>query len=141
MKYIGRLQQAETELIKYLLIKGDVVQAANIAIRMLMEDKYVFLDAEAMAIKALLQYTTATSAPWTGMHASEYKRDLMIYWENWQSTMNPDGKQQHQDVALTYVTAKSCQSLGPLFGSSRSTLSARWSLPENSSRFVTMEQF
>jgi hypothetical protein len=139
--YIGRMQQVETVLIKYLLIKGNVGQAANIAIRMLMEDKYVFLDAEVMAIKALLQFIEGDDC---GMDRKACVRiqdrldDILVELaENYESRRKTAASRR----CTHHLTAKSCQSLGPFFESSRSTLSSRWLIPENSSRVVTMEQF
>lgn len=141
VNYIGRLQLAETELIKYLLIKGDVVQAANIAIRMLMEDKHVFLDSETTSIKALLQYTDSDEC--------DMDRDARVRIQERLDDITEELAEYYESRRKTaasrrcthLVTAKSYKSLGPLFESSRSTLSSRWSAPENSGRFVTMEQF
>lgn len=89
VSYVGRLQQAETELTKYLLIKKDIDSAARIAIRMLMEDgavelfgvskslvipshtfvvsfnhytERIFLEAEAKAIKVLQAYVESSES-------------------------------------------------------------------------------
>mmetsp|Transcript_15275 Transcript_15275/g.33336 ORF Transcript_15275/g.33336 Transcript_15275/m.33336 type:complete len:357 (-) Transcript_15275:2-1072(-) len=57
----GRMQKLDTKLIKYLSqVKNDTTNAARVAIRMLIEDEYVFLDAEQEAIKMLLVYLKTT---------------------------------------------------------------------------------
>ncbi|KAL7532352.1 hypothetical protein ACHAXR_004576 [Thalassiosira sp. AJA248-18] len=53
----GRMQKLDTELIKYFSVaKQDKINAARVAIRMLIEDEYVFPDAEQEAIETLLSY-------------------------------------------------------------------------------------
>jgi len=58
--FAARMQKFDTELIKYFsLAKNDTTNAARVAIRMLIEDEYIFPDAEQEAIKALLVYVNA----------------------------------------------------------------------------------
>ena len=58
----GRMQKLDVELIRYLhLAKNDSINAARVAIRMLMEDEYVFVDAEEEAIKMILLYMSAAN--------------------------------------------------------------------------------
>ena len=53
----GRMQKLDVELIRYFhLAKHDDINAARVAIRMLIEDEYIFPDAEEEAIKVLLLY-------------------------------------------------------------------------------------
>ena len=53
----GRMQKLDTELIKYFRdAKQDNINAAKVAIRMLVEDEYLFHDAELEATKMLLIY-------------------------------------------------------------------------------------
>ena len=53
----GRMQKLDVELIRYFhLAKSDDINAARVAIRMLIEDEYIFPDAEEEAIKMLLLY-------------------------------------------------------------------------------------
>ena len=57
----GRMQKLDTELIKYFSqAKKDNNNAARVAIRMLIEDEYVFPDAEEKATKMLLAYINTT---------------------------------------------------------------------------------
>ena len=53
---IGRLQVLETELISYKLVKGEISKAAQIAVRMLYEDEFIFPDAQLKAVEALVAY-------------------------------------------------------------------------------------
>ena len=53
----GRMQKLDVELIRYFhLAKHDDINAARVAIRMLIEDEYIFPDAEEEAVKMLLLY-------------------------------------------------------------------------------------
>jgi len=53
----GRMQKFDVVLMKYLFhAKNDIVNAARVAIRMLVEDEYVFPDAEREAINILMIY-------------------------------------------------------------------------------------
>lgn len=52
----GRMQQIETELMKYKLRSGDLETASRVAIRMLFDDELVFVDALSQAIEVLLLY-------------------------------------------------------------------------------------
>ena len=54
---LGRLQEIETELMKYKMLTGDVNTAAKIAIRLLKEDSWVFAETAAVAVEVLLVYT------------------------------------------------------------------------------------
>jgi len=57
----GRMQKLDTVLMKYLSqAKDDNINAARVAIRMLIEDEYVFPDAEEEAMKTLLVYMNTT---------------------------------------------------------------------------------
>ena len=53
---LGRLQELETELMKYKMLVGDVETAAKIAIRLIREDEYVFADSMSMALEVLVVY-------------------------------------------------------------------------------------
>jgi len=58
---VGRMQKLDTVLMKYLSqAKNDNINAARVAIRMLIEDEYVFPDAEEEAMKILLAYMNTT---------------------------------------------------------------------------------
>jgi hypothetical protein len=58
----GRMQKFDTELIKYLReAKKDNISAAKVAIRMLVEDEYLFHDAEVEATKMLIIFLKESS--------------------------------------------------------------------------------
>ena len=56
MGLVGRLQQVESELIRYKVLKGQSEEAAQIAIRLLVEDEYTLPDAQLEVVKALVVY-------------------------------------------------------------------------------------
>ena len=58
---VGRLQQIETELMRYKLVMGDLDTAAKIAVRLLKEDAYLFSEAVSAAVKVLLAYVDTDS--------------------------------------------------------------------------------
>lgn len=142
VKYFGRLQMAEAEMVKYLLVKREIVSAAKVAIRMLMEDEQVLLDAEVTALKALREYIDWSDRSMdasTRVQVKEALDDMMDYlseyYEITRKSMSSNRTRKHS------VASKSCRSLGNLVVSKRSTLSERWSMSENSGPFVMMEQF
>jgi hypothetical protein len=53
---LGRLQEIETELMKYNMLMQDVDMAAKIAIRVLMEDQTVFVETLSEAVDVLLAH-------------------------------------------------------------------------------------
>jgi hypothetical protein len=53
---VGRLQQIETELMKYKKIKGELKVAAQVAVRVLYEDEFINDEAENAAAEVLLSY-------------------------------------------------------------------------------------
>jgi len=56
VKPAGRMQQVETELMRYHVLKGDVHTAAKIAIRTLVEDDFALLGTQLQAIDVLIKY-------------------------------------------------------------------------------------
>jgi len=58
----GRMQKLDVELMKYLnLTQNDNDNAARVAVRMLIEDEYIFPDAEEESIRILLRYLETTN--------------------------------------------------------------------------------
>eukprot|EP00339_Tiarina_fusa_P022444 CAMPEP_0117003474 /NCGR_PEP_ID=MMETSP0472-20121206/4778_1 /TAXON_ID=693140 ORGANISM="Tiarina fusus, Strain LIS" /NCGR_SAMPLE_ID=MMETSP0472 /ASSEMBLY_ACC=CAM_ASM_000603 /LENGTH=358 /DNA_ID=CAMNT_0004704127 /DNA_START=68 /DNA_END=1140 /DNA_ORIENTATION=+ len=127
----GRLQEIETELMKFKLYKGEVETAGKIAIRMLREDERVFIDAEAQAVDVLLTYLQSDAA--AKKTSMTLRRELADYREML-SDMVDDRKQAaledlESDSALTRSTRRSDR-----FGG---RVSSNWALASSSGRFVT----
>ena len=58
----GRMQQFDTELIKYFRdAKCDITNAARVAVRMLIEDEYLFPESEQEAIRTMLAYLLSSN--------------------------------------------------------------------------------
>lgn len=58
----GRMQKLDTELIKYYRqVKQDNLNAARVAIRMLIEDEYIFPDGEQEALRTLVAYLESSN--------------------------------------------------------------------------------
>ena len=58
----GRMQQIELELIRYFVVKSDIIMAAKIAIRMMVEDEFIIPEAQKGAIDVLVKYSEQTDA-------------------------------------------------------------------------------
>jgi len=59
---VGRLQQVECELMRYRMAKQNILAAAQIGIRMVVEDEYTLSEAHKMAVEVLLEYCVVTNA-------------------------------------------------------------------------------
>jgi hypothetical protein len=75
----GRQQQIETELIKYKLVKDEVKEAAQVAIRMLFEDEYIGIEAQETAVDALGRYLDSLDSD-NDSHAA-LKKDIKQFHE------------------------------------------------------------
>lgn len=73
----GRMQQLETELMRYNIVKEDLPTAARIAIRMLVEDEFTIPEAQNKAIEVLLQYVGSTQPEDSTI------KDRLIDYQQW----------------------------------------------------------
>ena len=81
----GRLQRLEAELIQYKLLKGAWKEAAQIGIRMLMEDEYISLEAQSCAQESLSMYVPVMEVdPGT---RRELKEGLSVFQNDLQSAI------------------------------------------------------
>jgi hypothetical protein len=131
----GRLQEIETELMKFKLYKGEIDTAAKIAIRMLREDENVFIDAVAQAVDVLLKYLESDEG---AKKASSTLKEELEDYRGMLDDMVDDRKQAaledlESDAALTR-SSRVHDSLGM-------RVSSNWALASSSGRFVTMEIF
>ena len=82
---VGRLQRIEAELIQYKLLKGAWKEAAQIGIRMLMEDEYISLEAQSWAQESLSMYVPVMEVdPGT---RRELKEGLSVFQNDLQSAI------------------------------------------------------
>ncbi|CAB9512321.1 expressed unknown protein [Seminavis robusta] len=79
---VGRMQQVEAELIRYLQLKGDLENASKVAIRMLLEDEYTLPGAQTRAVEVLLEYVQSQED--TAQYDRLVRRELVDYqvWVN-----------------------------------------------------------
>jgi hypothetical protein len=134
----GRMQQMETELMKFKLFVGDLETAAKIAIRMLQEDESVFVDAQAQAVEVLLLY--ADSAHFDDSSRSRIRNELQEYQDILEAVVDEQKQATiddlENDTAISRSTGtRSSKMLGRRYSSHY------WSLRDRSGRFVTMEDF
>lgn len=140
MSYIGRLQQAETEMAKHLLIKGEVVAAARTAIRMLIEDERIFLHAKATAVKVMQAYVESRES-----NIDDSSRAILLesLEDLAQDLSEQDDTRIDESISYTRshrIASKSLRNIGESIESKPSSR-RRWSIQEQSGHFVTMEQF
>eukprot|EP00980_Cylindrotheca_fusiformis_P018801 scaffold6265_cov193-Cylindrotheca_fusiformis.AAC.21 len=137
----GRLQQIETELMKYKLRSGDIKTAAKVAIRMLFEDELIFVDALSQAIEVLLQYLVIAD-----FENSDRLR-LKEVLEDYHEYLKVEAVKQKQSEICALESSMAFKrstefSTGSL--STRHMTSERlsaWTLKACSGQFVVMEDF
>jgi hypothetical protein len=140
MSYIGCLQQAETEMMKYLNFKGEIVAAARVAIRMLVEDEHIFYEAELNAIKVLQAYVKSSYSDMDQGTRERLKEALEDMLDNLSDYFETRRRSVASASSRTHsIASKSLRNFGDAHGTGSS--SGRWSVPERSSQFVTLEQF
>jgi hypothetical protein len=145
---VGRLQEIETELIKYKMMNDDLEGAARIAIRMLQEDAYVFVEAIALAVDALIIYVD-TMTQWEDSTRSKVKRQLMGCTNNLDDVLvgmlhNESGRGSNlsrstEAVSLVRAASGLQESSSQLFV--RNSAFVSWVKNHVSGGFVTMEDF
>ena len=122
---MGRLQQVETELIRYHMLKSNFKMAAQVGIRMLLEDEYIFPSANREAVSALVGYLaspelregTSTTKGGNNGQQQKYKR-LSEQLEKYEYDLleRLDQRTQKQKAIITTieddleVASKSCNS-------------------------------
>jgi hypothetical protein len=137
----GRMQQLETELMKYKLRSGDLKTASRVAIRMLFDDELVFVDALSQAVEVLLQYLDVA-----GFEKSDHLK-MKETLEDYHEYLKIEAVKQKQSeifaLESSFAVKRSTE-----FNSS--TYTARhlnserlsvWTLKDCSGQFVVMEDF
>ena len=144
---IGRLQEAETEIMRYKKLTGDLEMSAKIAIRMLYEDAFVFASAFSTAIEILVAYVDTMdidddSRSELKMKLSEcvdsLDRDLERADE--EATRVSSGS-LHFDSLSEAVSSKISMKLEGSSTFSRADATLDWVKTQFSGGFVTMEDF
>eukprot|EP00585_Thalassiosira_rotula_P018162 CAMPEP_0196205036 /NCGR_PEP_ID=MMETSP0912-20130531/6939_1 /TAXON_ID=49265 /ORGANISM="Thalassiosira rotula, Strain GSO102" /LENGTH=317 /DNA_ID=CAMNT_0041479371 /DNA_START=254 /DNA_END=1207 /DNA_ORIENTATION=+ len=148
----GRMQKLDTELIKYFSqVKNDTINAAKAAIRMLIEDEYIFPDAEQEAIKMLLTYMNTAEV---GNRPKDNNGCIVQGLEGVIETLELECAQRAQDSSYSTLRTSTSSSISRTssvyksLGVKESPLSTRENMVDNSSfrrqsgrGDVTMELF
>lgn len=152
---LGRLQDIETELMKYKMLTGDVEAAAKIAIRMLFEDAMVFAEANHMAIQVLLSYVEEMDS--NDLALAKVKKELNAYSRMLDDDLegiDEESKMSSRNSSRLSVAGSALESLSESAVSRLSTMVEEsqsenlqrtslinWVKNEVSGGFVTMEDF
>ena len=152
---LGRLQDVETELMKYKLLTGDLETAAKIAIRMLFEDAKIFAEATYMAIQVLLSYVDTMDL--NALARAKVKKELKGYVSKLDDDLDgldEDSKMSSRSPSRVSVAGSALESLSESAVSRISSLVEdtqsdyftrtsliNWVKNEVSGGFVTMEDF
>lgn len=137
----GRMQQVETELMKYLMQTGKMEEAAKVSIRMLYEDELVFVDALSTSIEVLIKYLDV------GPFEDGQREKLRETLEDYHEYLKVEAvKQKQTEIVKLESSIAVKRSSEFLRGSGQSKHSdterlSIWTLKECSGQFVTMENF
>lgn len=143
---LGRLQDVETELMKYNMLTGNVAMAARIAIRVLYEDAIGFAETLATAIDVLLAYLNEMDLD-DNTHR-RVKSKLLSYGkkiDNDLENIEEQTKDSTRATALEGLPGNITQRLVTLSEdsstASKGTSMVDWVKKETSGSFVVMENF
>lgn len=137
MTVAGRLQELEGLLMRHKVLNGDLTTAARIAVRMIIEDEHVFVDAMVQAIEVLILYAESEFV------SEEYRASILPALKGYDYVVERAVGERRQDARNDLDSMSNTKSGS--FSLVRHTVTTRLSdsiLPqEESSRFVTMEDF
>ena len=88
----GRMQQVETEMMRYLMLKKDIEPAAKIAIRILVEDEFTLPEAQTKAVEVLLAYVKSPQSRIMDLGV----RQQLVNYHMWLSAM-----EEQNDLCLS----------------------------------------
>lgn len=153
--YSGRLQELELQLMRYKLVQNDIEVAAMIAVRMLIEDEYIFVEAMRQAISVLIKYAESDKVE------EDFSEKILPVLEQYQGCVGKMVAKKKEDLMNSFsdtisLTTRSTGQSAHSLGSRGIILSIRASLmssdsyrsrvsyieqSEVSEVFVTMEDF
>lgn len=130
----GRMQEIETQIMKYYEAVGDIETAAKVAIRCVFEDEKVFVDTQSRALEILVQYVD-NRKDLSDSTKSRISNTLQDYTDMIEDAANHQTQASINDLESDMIS----KATG---GSKNKRFSTRaWSLQQSSGRFVTMEDF
>ena len=143
---IGRLQETETEIMKYKKLTGDLEDAARVAIRMLYEDAFIFAPALSTAVDVLVSYVDKMDIEEDDR--KRIKMELVGYEENIYGELeNIEEQSRHLSGSLHFdslseqVSSRLSMKLDGSGSLSRTDSGHEWVTKHFSGGFVTMEDF
>jgi hypothetical protein len=143
---LGRLQEIETELMKYNMLMQDVDMAAKIAIRVLMEDQTVFVETLSEAVDVLLAHVgtmevDVTTRSRLSLELLNYTKQLDNALAAWDGETR--GSKGSTLESLSYkVTSQIWSTVADeSTGTTRLASRLNWVKKQASGGFVTMEDF
>ena len=77
----ARMQQLDIELIRYAIVLHENEAAARVGIRILVEDEYVFQNAESHAVEALISYVQGCKKDSVPMGISQKTIDMLLEYQ------------------------------------------------------------
>jgi hypothetical protein len=140
ISFVGRLQEIETELMKYYMAENDLDAAAKVAIRPLFEDEYLFAEVNVQAIQVLLSYLALNGDKWDNSVRSTLKKWLEDSLDNVSTGVESERQTSVSDSLLSVLSKSFVGSKGSpsIVGPLRST-NIRYSI--NDQTCCTMEKF
>jgi hypothetical protein len=142
----GRMQQIELELMRYYVVKSDMLVAAKIAIRMMVEDEFIIPDAQKMAMYVLAEYSEHTDA------SPDLQQQLKGYSRWLQATIDEQDSERSSREAVS-VKKDSISFRGSIIARAKSKSAALFHDDDSSARHsiaslrqsmrgdITMESF
>lgn len=133
----GRLQEIEVQLIRRMVLQGDLETAAKIAVRMLIEDERVFGEAMLKALEVLVSYAESDLAD------EDFKRQATRALKSYHRVILDvlEEKMQNAKYKLESTFSNFGKSTPGSIIRYSSTSRHSTHYHEESSRFVTMEDF
>jgi tetratricopeptide (TPR) repeat protein len=136
MSIAGRLQDLDVQIMRYHANRGDYETAAKVAVRMLIEDERLFIEAMRQALAVLIKFAE------NGKADPSFRRKLVPVLRTYRKTVMEMINERRQSAVedMDSLSASLTKSLtGSVLNRERGRLSN--TTTDESSRFVTMEDF
>jgi hypothetical protein len=133
----GRLQQIETEMMKYKMIQNEIDEAAEIAIRPLYEDEYLLAETKAEAIHVMLSYLQLNGDQWDESVRTTLKKWLEDSLDSLSMGVSRERQSSVSDAFLSVLS----KSMRGGDSSSMSIKQKTFAYSVNERNCVTMEKF
>eukprot|EP00977_Amphora_coffeiformis_P023461 scaffold13448_cov180-Amphora_coffeaeformis.AAC.1 len=139
--YVGRLQQVETELMKYCMICNEVDKAARIAIRSLFEDEYMLAEAKVQATQVMLNYLKLNGDKWDKTVRTGLKKWLDDSIDAVSTGLESERQSVVSESVLSVLSKSFVSAKSDLSESGGQSKPRRARLSINDHACVTMEKF